>query len=225
MRFLDFTAKVWQDLSDIVQMNTLEVLKKVKNADPVAAYNYVVENTKAAIAEAEKDLLDIYQSEEALKRQAHEYENEIEVYTERAKAFKAAGNDSAALQFAQQLVNTQRALDKLRADITSATEKSTSAKRLVDAAKGQLQQLLINRESFLLRLKAAKLSEQLQSTSQRLGKADIGGQVAQLETQINQMEDQAAAKERMYKESIEGQIESLEDKKTKAEAEELLKRL
>ena len=225
MRFLDFTAKVWQDLSDIVQMNTLEVLKKVKNADPVAAYNYVVENTKAAIAEAEKDLLDIYQSEETLKRQAREYENEIEVYTERAKAFKAAGNDTAAIQFAQQIVNTQKALDKLRADIASAAEKSGSAKHLVDAAKGQLQQLLINRESFLLRLKAAKLSEQLQATSQRLGKADIGGQVAQLETQINEMEDQAAAKERVYKESIAGQIESLEDKKTKAEAEELLKRL
>jgi phage shock protein A len=225
MRFLDFTKKVWQDLSDIVQMNTLEVLKRVKNMDPVAAYNYVVENTKAAIAEAENDLLAIYQSEEALKRQARDYEKEIDVYTERAKAFKAAGNEAAALQFAQQLVNTQKALEKLRADIVSATEKSAQAKRLVDAAKGQLQQLIINRESFLLRLKAAKLAEQFSSTSQRLGKADIGGQVAQLESQINELEDQAAAKERMYKESIEGQIDAMEDKKVKAEAEELLKRL
>ncbi len=225
MRFLDFTKKVWQDLSDIVQMNTLEVLKRVKNADPVAAYNYVVENTKAAIAEAENDLLAIYQSEEALKRQAREYEKEVDVYTERAKAFKAAGNESAALQFAQQIVNTQKALDKLRADIASASEKSSQAKRLVGAAKAQLNQLIINRESFMLRLKAAKLAEQLSSTSQRLGKSDIGGQVAQLEAQINELEDQAAAKERVYKESIEGQIDALEDKKTKAEAEELLKRL
>lgn len=225
MRLLDFTKKAWQDLNDIVQMHTLDLLKRVKNADPVAAYNFVVENTKAAIAEAENDLLQIYQSEETLNRQARAYEKDLEVYTERAKAFKATGNDAAALQFAQQIVNTQKALETLRGEITDAAEKSASAKRLVDAAKGQLNQLIINRESFLLRLKAAKLSEQLQSTSKRLGKADIGGQVAQLESQVAELEDQATAKERMYKESIEGQIEALEDKKAEAEAEELLKRL
>jgi len=225
MKFIDFTKKVWQDLTDLVEMNTLDLLRRAKQADPVKAYNYVVENVKAAIAAAEGDLLEIYKAEESLKRQAREYEQEIQVYTERAKAFKAAGNEKAALQFATQIVNTQKALERLRAEIINAQEKSAQAKELVDAAKGQLNQLIINRESFILRLKAARLSEQLATSQKRLGAATVAGEIAELEEQIKELEDEAAAKDRMFKESIEGAIEELEDKETQKEAEELLKKL